>query len=111
VPTLITHAPCDNPDDFSQRGVVVNYEPDTTYGIEIEFLAGGGGTGRSAFTTNADGAAGVGFLSISEPFTLAIRIWENPDGDFVQDPGEDTVLDEIRFADEPCTDAQPQQPT
>ena len=40
-----------------------------------------------------------------------MRVWENPDGDTVQDPGEETVVDEVYAADEPCTDAQPEEPS
>ena len=35
------------------------------------------------------------------------RVWENPDGDSVLDPGEETVIDEVYAADEPSADAQP----
>ena len=37
-------------------------------------------------------------------------IWLNPDGDVTQDPGEETVLDEIYVVDEPCTGAHPEEP-
>ena len=50
-------------------------------------------------------------LSITEPFRLGIRVWLNPDGDTDQDPGEETVLDEVYAASEPCTDAQPEEPS
>ena len=38
-------------------------------------------------------------------------VWLDPDGDFVLDPGEETVVDEVYAADEPCTDAQPEEPS
>ena len=110
VQTFLVEAECSDPDDFAQSGTALNFEPDSVYGIRIQFV-GGGGTGSTVFTTDENGNANTGNADFTGPFRIEVRVWENPDGDIVQDPGEETVVNGIYSADEPCTDAQPEQPT
>jgi hypothetical protein len=109
--TFLVEAHCSNPDDFAQSGTALNFEPNSRYGIHFEFLEGGSGGGTTAFTTDENGNANAGDVFFTGPFRISVRVWANPDGDLVQDPGEETVVDEVYAADEPCTDAQPEQPT
>ena len=111
VQTFLLETKCPDPDDFAQSGTALNFEPNSGYGIHFQFLEGGSGGGSTAFTTDENGNANAGDVFFTGPFRIAMRIWKNPDGDTVQDPGEETVVDEVYAADEPCTDAQPEEPT
>jgi hypothetical protein len=99
---------CAGPNDFSQEALIVNYEPHTTYGFRADFLEGASGFANAPVRTNEFGNGGIGSIGLTQPFRARVRIWVNPDGDVVQDPGEEIVLDAIYGADEPCTDAQPE---
>lgn len=102
---------CAGPNDFTQEGVLLNFEPNTDYGVHFEILEGGSGTGGRPVTTDDTGNAAIGSIGFTEPFRVRVVVWLDPDGDFVLDPGEETVVDEVYAADEPCTDAQPEEPS
>ncbi len=101
---------CGGPNDFSQAVFVVNFEPNTTYAFRAEFLEGATGVANTPFTTDDNGNAGIGSVGLNQPARARVLIWLNPDGDVTQDPGEETVLDEIYVVDEPCTGAHPEEP-
>jgi hypothetical protein len=98
---------CTDPGDFSQEAIALNFEPNTDYGFRVQFV-GSDGFAATFFTTDDAGNYGIGNASLRAPFRAHIVIWLNPDLDAEQDPGEETVLDRIYGADEPCTDAQPE---
>ena len=99
---------CAGPNDFSQDGLIVNYEPHTTYGFRADFLEGASGGANAPVRTNEFGNGGIGSIGLTQPFRARVRIWLNPNGDATQDPGEETVFEGIYAADEPCTNAQPE---
>jgi hypothetical protein len=102
---------CSDPGDFAQEAIALNFEPSTAYGFRIQFVEGAGGSGATFFTTDDAGNYGIGNATLRAPFRVRIVIRLNPNLDAVKDPGEATVLDKIYGADEPCTDAQPEEPT
>ena len=82
----------------------------STYALHAEFLEGATGVASTPFTTDDNGNAGIGSVALDQPARVRVRIWLNPNGDLTQDPGEETVLDEIYVIDEPCTGAHPEEP-
>jgi hypothetical protein len=111
VPTFLGKSICTDDFQYSQEGVVVNYEPQTRFGFSVDFSGGLGGSASTAFTTDESGNAAFGGVGAEQRFGFQARIWLNPDGDFVQDPGEETVFEGTYSVDDPCTDAQPVGPT
>jgi hypothetical protein len=109
VPTFLGKSTCTDDFQYSQEGVVVNYEPQTRFGATVDFFDGG--SASTAFTTDESGNAAFGGVGADQPFRFQVRIWLNPDGDYEQDPGEETVHEAAYSVDEPCTDAQPEGPT
>jgi hypothetical protein len=101
---------CTGPNDFNQSAFVVNFEPGTTYGFRAQFLEGASGDANTPFETDANGNADLGSIGLTQPFRARVVIWLDPDEDFVQDPEESVLLDSVYGADEPCTDAQPEEP-
>jgi hypothetical protein len=97
---------CEDAYPYEVHAFVTSYEPSTNFGI-TSIWPDGGHIG-TVFTTNASGNAGIATVYGSEPLRVRVIIWLNPDDDFVQDPGEPTVHDEIWVVDEPCTDGHPE---
>ena len=113
VPTFraVNRGECTGPNDFGVNAFVVNYEPDTNYGFRVDFLEGATGVANTPFTTDEYGNAGIGSVGLSQPTRARVRTWVNPDFDVTIDPGEEVVLDQVFVIDEPCTDAQPEEPS
>jgi hypothetical protein len=104
VPELRGESICTEQHQYAIEGVATGLEPETDYGVTAQMDSG---TGSTIFTTDATGSSGVGSILGTEPFEVRVVIWLNPDGDFVQDPGEPTAIDQALVVDEPCEDARP----
>jgi hypothetical protein len=100
---------CAGPNDFSQEAFIANYEPNTRYGFRLDLLSGPG-TAGTLVTTDEDGNAGIGSIGLTEPARARVRLWLD-DGDGVLESGEEVVLDDIYVVEEPCTDAEPEEPS
>jgi hypothetical protein len=107
-PTIHTVSACTEELPFGIEGSVTGLQPNTSYGVRATFASGG--TVSTIFTTDDAGSSGLGGVRGPEPFELRVVIWLNPDGDFDQDAGEPTVLDQVLVIDQPCAPAHLKQP-
>jgi hypothetical protein len=102
-------ASCTEELPFGIEGSVTGLEPNTSYGVQARFSWGG--SASTIFTTDSTGSSGLGGVRASSPFEVRVVIWLNPDGDFDQDAGEPTVLDQTLVVDRACEDARLKLPT
>src|SRR3982751_6315482 len=108
-PTVHGVSSCTEQEPFAIDGVVTGLEPGTSYAVLVLFSQGGSAGTR--FTTDAAGMAFVGSIRATSPFEARVIVWLDPDGDFILDTGEPTVVDQIFVVDRPCEDARLKEPT
>jgi hypothetical protein len=97
-PTIYLNSICTPEFPFAVEAVATGFEPNTTFGLSADSFG-------TKFTTDGSGSNdNIGGISASEPFSVAVEAWLDPDDDFVQDPGEPTVFSGTFVVDQPCQD-------
>lgn len=99
-PTFTLGSVCEGGGSIA-TGELSGLQPGVVYGAQLE-ISNFGTLYIPSIQPDSAGEYFIGSVPLTYPLTVSIVVYLNPDQDYVQDPGEATVLQGTVRAEQPC---------